>query len=145
MKKTKSSFLPNDSQNLTVTDLIINQTNSILSCYTCSTDDDPACEYVNQTQNDFIKKCKPNEKFCSVLRIEYKIVKEDNWTLWMSERSCLETCEPICIKLGERTRLKFCNSCCNESNCNFGNSVSVLRPDLFLILIYICSLFLILK
>lgn len=73
-----------------------------LSCYICSTDDDPSCEQVNGTRNaeQFIRRCRPSEPFCSVLRIEYRVSKEANWTLWTTERSCERTCEPICLQLG---------------------------------------------
>lgn len=84
-----------------------------LSCYTCSTDDDPSCEQVNQTRNvELVKRCKPSEPFCSVLRIEYRVSKEANWTLWVVERSCERTCEPICLQLGNYhfDRWRICKS-----------------------------------
>ena len=72
------------------------------SCYVCSTDNDPSCEQVNQTRNaELVKRCAPNEPFCSVLRIEYRVSKEANWTLWTVERNCERTCEAICLQLGD--------------------------------------------
>lgn len=102
IKKTKiSSPLLNNSQDL------IEKFDQ--SCFACSTTDDPNCEHVNSTlnNNEFIRKCKPDEPFCSTLRIEYKVIKESNWTLWRLERSCLKNCEPICIQLGKRKKSKI--------------------------------------
>ena len=103
IKKSKLSLpskLINNSQ--TTIDLIEKQfPDNDLSCYTCTTDDDATCEQVNLTRNsEFVKKCRPDEFYCSVLRIEYKVVKEANWTLWVLERGCHRTCDPICIQLG---------------------------------------------
>lgn len=95
----KSKFF--SSNQTTSTDLVHKRPPYNLSCYTCTTDEDPSCEQVNSTLNhDLIKKCKTNEPYCAVLRIEYRITKEDNWTLWTLERGCHETCDNICIQLG---------------------------------------------
>ena len=96
VKKTRAAL-----SNGTQVDLLDRPPPYDLSCFVCSTDDDPSCEQVNQTRNaELVKRCRPNEPFCSTLRIEYRVSKEANWTLWTVERSCERTCEPICLQLG---------------------------------------------
>lgn len=99
-----------------------------LSCYSCSTIDNPACEHLNASESHPlpVKRCAPDERFCSVLRIEYKIPHQlYEWTLWTLERSCQRTCDQKCIQLGERTRVKSCHSCCTGSLCNVNSAGSI--------------------
>ncbi|XP_015784254.1 uncharacterized protein LOC107361841 [Tetranychus urticae] len=96
-----------------------------LSCYSCSSLEDPYCLNVtNATQDYLSKECRSKEKMCSVTRIEYENSDHTGTVFWALERKCSSSCIQGCIILGERTRLHYCSSCCSDDLCNT-NSMSI--------------------
>lgn len=75
--------------------------------------------------NDYVgtRECSGNEHYCvvrSVMRYEF-INDEIQPKFWTLERNCSKSCYNDCIQIGDRHRLRICNSCCSKTNCNLGS------------------------
>jgi len=111
--------------------------------------------------NTLVAKCKENERYCQVRRVDYKVddgeMKE--FSQWSIERGCAEECQPFCVTMGGRTKVTYCTSCCRwdggsfdknrrfvrgerSDNCNVGNcgfpSFTKINISIFLILLLLC-------
>ncbi|KAL1377344.1 hypothetical protein pipiens_004191 [Culex pipiens pipiens] len=100
-----------------------------LFCYSCNaTEDGDACADLSGNNATYAKKCFADEFICMVKQFSYTThANNANLSepkLWSLERKCINTCEPGCIVIGERTKLFACTSCCQESLCNVGRAGS---------------------
>lgn len=82
--------------------------------------------------NDHIetRQCASNEHYCtvrSVVRYEF-LGDEIQSKFWMLERNCSKTCYNDCMLIGDRNRLRVCNSCCKSNDCNLGSGTGFVRP-----------------
>ncbi|XP_065156604.1 uncharacterized protein [Atheta coriaria] len=97
-----------------------------LYCYKCDNiDGDDACLNVNNVTT-YKEKCEKEHRICQVRTITMS--SQENKTapakLWLVKRACTKVCEPVCVTIGERTKLRACNTCCETDLCNRGNSAS---------------------
>ncbi|XP_058461588.1 uncharacterized protein LOC131436727 [Malaya genurostris] len=102
-----------------------------LWCYSCNaTEDGEACIELSGNNSSFIKKCFADEFICMVKQFSYTTHTSNSNVsepkLWSLERKCINTCEPGCIIIGERTKLYACTSCCTDSLCNTGKAGSTI-------------------
>ncbi|XP_021697514.1 uncharacterized protein LOC5564960 [Aedes aegypti] len=100
-----------------------------LSCYSCNaTEDGESCIDLTGNNASFVKKCFSDEFICMVKQFSYTVHTSNSNVsepkLWSLERKCINTCEPGCIIIGERTKLYACTSCCTELLCNSGKAHS---------------------
>ncbi|XP_055622483.1 uncharacterized protein LOC129766056 [Toxorhynchites rutilus septentrionalis] len=100
-----------------------------LWCYSCNaTEDGEACVELSANNSSFGKKCFADEFICMVKQFSYTTHTSNSNVsepkLWSLERKCINTCEPGCIIIGERTKLYACTSCCDQSLCNVGKAQS---------------------
>ncbi|XP_053213441.1 uncharacterized protein LOC128396837 [Panonychus citri] len=106
-----------------------------LSCYSCSSLEDPYCLNVSNTTQEYLsRECQSKEKSCSVTRIEYEKSDHTGTIFWALERKCSSSCIQGCIILGERTRLHYCSSCCSDDLCNT-NSLSIKLMETFSLIV----------
>uniref|UniRef100_A0A6P7GN84 Uncharacterized protein LOC114340115 isoform X3 n=1 Tax=Diabrotica virgifera virgifera TaxID=50390 RepID=A0A6P7GN84_DIAVI len=115
-----------------------------LWCYKCNTmvDGERCLEMDGNNYTSMHHKCSREQKKCQVQRISMSTSTDEvtgKPTLWLLQRNCIESCEPGCIVIGERTKLHSCITCCDEHNyCNAGNSApafAACRISSFLIII----------
>lgn len=73
-----------------------------LSCYSCSSLEDPYCLNVSNTTQEYLsRECQSKEKSCSVTRIEYEKSDHTGTIFWALERKCSSSCIQGCIILGK--------------------------------------------
>ncbi|RWS07632.1 hypothetical protein B4U79_04430 [Dinothrombium tinctorium] len=78
-----------------------------LSCFACSTIDDPMCRVLNTSTEEIqkiipIQECDLNEKYCLVTRVEYLTGDAKKRTFWGLDRGCSKTCIEGCILIGKK-------------------------------------------
>ncbi|XP_058834169.1 uncharacterized protein LOC131691633 [Topomyia yanbarensis] len=100
-----------------------------LWCFSCNaTEDGEACIELSGNNSSFMKKCFADEFICMVKQFSYTTHTSNSNVsepkLWSLERKCINTCEPGCIIIGERTKLYACTSCCSGALCNIGKACS---------------------
>ncbi|XP_065082738.1 uncharacterized protein LOC135705090 [Ochlerotatus camptorhynchus] len=98
-----------------------------LWCYSCNaTEDNESCIDLTGNNSSFIKKCFSDEFICMVKQFSYTVHTSNSNVsepkLWSLERKCINSCEPGCIIIGERTKLYACTSCCESALCNSGKA-----------------------
>lgn len=72
------------------------------------------------------RECAADEPYCmvrSVVRFEF-VGDDIQSKFWMLERNCSRSCNNDCMLIGDRHRLRLCNSCCATPDCNLGSGVS---------------------
>ncbi|XP_017773379.1 PREDICTED: uncharacterized protein LOC108560370 [Nicrophorus vespilloides] len=104
---------------------------SDLYCYKCDNIlHGERCLDVKENGSSIHGKCSNDQRICQVKTITISSSTEDTTgqpKLWLLQRNCTKTCEPVCVIIGERTKLRACTTCCETSFCNLGNGANAPR------------------
>lgn len=99
-----------------------------LSCFACSTIEDPNCRIVNMSHFDddenirfgpyATRKCTSEEVYCSVMRLDYILPKEQGKrgemrpkAFWAVNRNCAKNCYQGCLILGKNPHAHTSSNC----------------------------------
>lgn len=119
---------------------VVNTSPPRLSCHMCeSFIDDDECVHLAPNSSTFSTPCKDNQISCTVKRYTFTINATSAPQLWSVSRNCSSECEPGCLIIGERTKLRVCTSCCDQPDCNRGNRASHRHQQSFTEMIIIIS------